>query len=334
MFSILLFGNFVITVHDSTMEDHGRLIQRVDRDHLLPPDNESPISSRNPPTESPTQTLRGNTNYDGITPTKEGICTAYHKVLSSFTALLPAKLSKPSDKFQRSNILAKALRLAFHDVGEIDIRTTDLLGPDGCLSDSDENAGLLTDSIVDTLFEPIYQANRNFISRADFWALLGWLAVYIGSDGQATILYQYGRKDAESCPVSSPRLPGAQLGHDYVISYFQDQLGLTPEDAVNLMGGHTLGFVHKEFSGYGFEPTPTAVTTEEQLQTNAWDTTPHIFDNEYYRSMVEVVRSYNTLTISTMKFFMFANDVRSVRDGKTEEVKKPSGEVIDIGPSC
>ena len=212
---------------------------------------------------------------------------------TSFEALLPPSgLKTPLvANFNRSNILAKALRLAFHDVGEIDIHSSDSLGPDGCLSNSSHNAGLLSGTIVDTLFEPIFQQNCNKITRADFWALLGWLAVNISSGGNVAIQYQYGRTDAVTCPLisGSHRLPGGQLGHNAVSYYFQNQLGLTLRDEVTLMGAHTIGHVHEEFSGYRHD-SPIAVSVPPDIQLNAWDDTPDTFDNEYYKSMVNVVR--------------------------------------------
>ena len=238
-------------------------------------------------------------------PTKENICQAYTQVLTSFTALMPVAGTSINGDFTRSKILGKALRLAFHDAGEIDIRTEDLLGPDGCLSNTGKNAGLLAGTIVDTLFEPIYQENKDLISRADFWALLGWLAVSLGSNGAASIYYQYGRKDATCCPVPSSRLPGGQTGHEQLKEYFLKQLGLTLEDAVTLMGAHTLGHTDLKFSGYAFATTPVTAYTIQDLQRNAWDTTPQTFDNEYYRSMVEVVSKIDETRAFSLLYFNF-----------------------------
>jgi len=245
-------------------------------------------------------------------------------VRTSFTALLPAAGGSIQGDFKRSNILGKALRLAFHDMGEIDIRTKDMLGPDGCLSNTDENAGLLAGTIVDELFEPIYQQNCRLISKADFWALLGWLAVSIGSNGEASIQYQYGRKDAATCPVPSPRLPGGQFGHEKVKEYFLEQLGLTLEDAVTLMGAHTLGHTNLKYSGYGFAPAPVLASTTADLQLNAWDTTPQTFDNEYYRSMVEVVSKIVDTRTVYFRCFYFVYFC-SIRDGINLMDPKPCG---------
>jgi hypothetical protein len=90
------------------------------------------------------------------------------------------------------------LRLAFHDAGEIDITQTDKLGPDGCLSNTLENAGLIpfgsvTSTIFDQLFEPIFQNYCDTISLADFWAMIGWLSINIASAGGIEVQYQYGR---------------------------------------------------------------------------------------------------------------------------------------------
>lgn len=190
------------------------------------------------------------------------------------------------------------MRLAFHDAGEIDVTQPDKLGPDGCLSNTAENAGLIpfrrvTSTIVDELFEPIFQQYCDTISRADFWALIGWLSINIASAGGIALQYQYGRIDAVTCPVPSTRLPSAQLGRSAINKVFQTQMGLTLVDAVTLIGAHTIGHVHPEFSGYGTAPTPapTSVATNADLLTNAWDTTPQTFDNEYYRSLARVVRA-------------------------------------------
>ena len=139
-----------------------------------------------------------------------------------------------------------SLRLAFHYAGEIDITQADKLGPDGCLSNTAENAGLIpfgrvTSTIVDELFEPIFQQYCDTISRADFWAMIGWLSINIASAGGIALQYQYGRIDAVTCPVPSTRLPSAQLGRSSINKVFQTQMGLTLVDAVTLIGAHTIG---------------------------------------------------------------------------------------------
>ena len=124
------------------------------------------------------------TNYGKATSSLLNTCLCYFRIQREFAALLPAAGTLEND-FVRSSILAKAIRLAFHDAAEIDITQTDLLGPDGCLSRTYANAGLVTfgdynATIVDTLFDPIYQRYCNLITRADFWTLLAWFAINTG----------------------------------------------------------------------------------------------------------------------------------------------------------
>ena len=79
--------------------------------------------------------------------------------------------------------------------------------------------------------EPLYQSFCEGISRADFWALLGKLAVEIAdsSPNKATLSvlqYKYGRKDQASCGTGSGRLPEAEFGGvSPLVSVFQNQYG-------------------------------------------------------------------------------------------------------------
>ena len=132
------------------------------------------------------------------------------------------------------------------------------------------------------------------------------------SGGAIPIQFQFGRRDAVSCPAPKSRLPNAQLGRAAINQVFITQMGLTLSDAITLIGAHTIGRVHPEYSGYGgassidassfsssmldmkcsfpVTPTPTKVSTAQQLQANAWDATPQTFDNGYYSNMINVVR--------------------------------------------
>ena len=63
------------------------------------------------------------TNGAIIRPTKSDICAAYSIIKASFDNLIPA------DRFGRSALYGKAVRLAFHDAGEVDMsNTADRLG--------------------------------------------------------------------------------------------------------------------------------------------------------------------------------------------------------------
>jgi hypothetical protein len=103
-----------------------------------------------------------------LIPTAANTCRAYKAVKAAFVAAIP------DDEFGQANLFGQAIRVAFHDAGEADVRKPDLARADGCLSSNHDNAGLVeATSLVNTVFEPIWQANCDLISRADFWALIG-----------------------------------------------------------------------------------------------------------------------------------------------------------------
>ena len=85
---------------------------------------------------------------------------------------------------------------------------------------------------VTTLLEPIWQSYCGSISRADFWALIGKLAVEKADPTQTiNIPYQYGRVDNADCSLGAGRLPNAQLGLSGLSQSFVTKLGLTLNDA-------------------------------------------------------------------------------------------------------
>ncbi len=132
---------------------------------------------------------------------KANTCAAYKSLKSQFNIYLAGIETQADAIRQKSDMFGAAVRLAFHDAGEVDIRTSDLLGPDGCLSTYGGNAGLVEDiSLVTTLFEPTWQGMCGYISRADFWVLVAQLCLdYADPTNTLSFDFQYGRKDATSC---------------------------------------------------------------------------------------------------------------------------------------
>ncbi len=164
-----------------------------------------------------------------LTSTKAGTCAAYVGMQTAFAAATDKGLGV----LLQSNIFGAAVRLAFHDAGEYDQTTSDLLGPDGCLSDSTDNAGLVeVTSLVNTVIEPVWQQFCDSISRADFWVLWAKMtAEKADRTGALKIAYQYGRKDSSECHVGEGRLPSAAKGLDEITRVFVTQMGLTLNDA-------------------------------------------------------------------------------------------------------
>jgi len=156
------------------------------------------------------------------------ICKAYNIVKIAFIKLLPSS----TDILLRGKLFGKVVRLAFHDAGEYDIRTSDLLGPDGCLSEKSDNAGLIEpESLVLTILEPIWQQVCGYISRADYWIMFAILVLNEATNQKISINYQYGRKDNLECDPNHSRLPSGQSGMIDIEKVFTKQMGLTITDA-------------------------------------------------------------------------------------------------------
>jgi catalase (peroxidase I) len=132
-----------------------------------------------------------------------------------------------------SALYGGAVRLAFHDAGEIDITASDLMGPDGCLSPISDNAGLMEpDSVVTSILEPMWQNHCDKISRADFWVLFAKLCLEASDPSRRMLIpFYYGRKDNVVCTAGEGRLPGAEGHIEDVSKVFVTQMGLTMDDA-------------------------------------------------------------------------------------------------------
>ena len=121
------------------------------------------------------------------------------------------------------------MRLAFHDAGEFDLNASDLFGPDGCLAQVADSAGLIeANSLVNTFVEPIWQSVCDRISRADFWVLFGKLVLEKAATVSPIFInYQFGRKDNVACNAGAGRLPNAQGDLGEFQRVFVNQMGLT-----------------------------------------------------------------------------------------------------------
>lgn len=135
------------------------------------------------------------------------------------------------------------------------------------LSNSD-NAGLAM--IVDQLDNMWRGPACTRISRADFWYLGAKALVEIATPyvmgpafpqpppgGPATfplpnfhIPFFTGREDVATCDYAESRLPSANKNASEIKRVLIDSLGMTPREAVSLMGGHTVGFLIANNSGF------------------------------------------------------------------------------------
>ena len=106
------------------------------------------------------------------------------------------------------------------------------------------------------------------------------------------IPFYFGRKDASVCPIATDRLPDAGTGLSELERVFVKQMGLSIAEATVLLGAHTVGHVHPQFSGYGSVDDIQFLSAN--YADNAWDETPAVFDNQYYKSLLfEVSQSFH-----------------------------------------
>lgn len=216
-----------------------------------PPTNApSTTPSRNPtnaptknPTRAPTAPTQAPTFVSGIcaktggaalTPSKSNICIAYRNTSTAFNSFIQS-----SNKSSKVDYLAKIVRAAFHDAAEVDLtNSTDINGPDGCLSSVADNAGLTeSNSILMTTIETQWQQVCDKIGRGDFWVLLATLAIQSAAanpttGASITIPYDYGRVDKVTCEYggnSVSRLPDASLTTN-IQTVFVGRMNLTVTD--------------------------------------------------------------------------------------------------------
>lgn len=213
---------------------------------------------------------------------------------------LDAMLS-PMTNTQKSFLFGPILRLAFHDAGEVNIgSSTDKFGPDGCLSFTADNAGLIeATKAVSTIVQPWWQKYcPSGLSRGDFWALLAKAVVERSAAlGSATVVvdFWWGRKDNLLCDSASGRLPsGLAATAAATQATFLNFMGLTANDAVTLIGAHSVGHVSPKNSGFG-NPALDATL----IESNSWDQTPHILDNQYFVQLITKPWTFVPATATT-----------------------------------
>lgn len=196
---------------------------------------------------------------NGGEPTKQFNCEILQAINSSFIEQFPSG-TLPGENFNTkdfllnivklSSIYGQAIRLAFHDAGEVDLTTdsSDQLGSDGCLSNDPGSNGIIeSTSYVYTLIEPLWQNYCEYLTRADFWVLIGKFASELSAKPYSnthkfgefiTIPYQYGRKDNKQCNLGGLdepkyRLPSGQQGFhgsNGLEAVFIQRMGLTMDD--------------------------------------------------------------------------------------------------------
>lgn len=166
-------------------------------------------------------------------------------------------------------------------------------------SDHGANAGL---KHARDFLEPI-KAKFPWISYSDLWTLAG--ACAIQELGGPAIPWRPGRqdKDVASCTPDG-RLPDAAKDQKHIRAIF-GRMGFDDREMVALVGAHALGRAHTDRSGF----------------EGAWNFSPTVFTNEFFRLLVEEnwsARKWNGPTQFTDKttstLMMFPTDLALVKD--------------------
>ena len=185
-----------------------------------------------------------------------------------------------SNAADRGHFFGGIVRIAAHDFMDYDqTDANEPGGSNGCLDFNDRiNAGLSDlwcDDDDACPFRLLYDTDYSSImSKADFWIASAAKVIEITSppDNPLILPLKWGRRDDDSCPSSSSRLP-EEVGCSEVQACFIDRMGLSWTDATALIGAHTLGRGSVNFSGHD----GTWVDTDEESTK---------FDHRFYTELV------------------------------------------------
>lgn len=187
------------------------------------------------------------------------------------------------------------IRLAFHQAGTFNQHAGDGGADGACIRLSPERE-VNQNALLQPIIQLLDEVKEKFpcITRADLWTLAGALAVE--ASGGPKIPWRPGRTDqpdGSRCPLSKDevekRLPS---GFETVagLGNLASNWGLSKEEFVALMGGHTLGNIHKEFLGLD----------------GSW-TSETSFSNKYFVNMLE--KEYKVVSFQPLVQPTAKNDI-------------------------
>ncbi|KAL7539626.1 hypothetical protein ACHAXR_009456 [Thalassiosira sp. AJA248-18] len=200
------------------------------------------------------------------------IDTPRYYEIDSDIAGIAASIDNDKD---RSHFFGGILRLAAHDFMDYDQNDEDVMGMDGCLDwTSLSNAGLSSLWNEHSDLHKLYDEKYSDLSRADFWVVCGNAVVRQTSDQRLDMMgtFYWGREDRDECLGSADRLPTTENCRQ-VEGVFLERMGLEWRDAVALLGAHTLGRGHLEFSGHHGTWMPNDIEAQ-------------VFNRGYYKELI------------------------------------------------
>jgi len=156
--------------------------------------------------------------------------------------------------------IGAVVRLIFHDcAGPFSTTDTGLSQCNGCIDEDNEDHAGLFNGAVDPL-EEVFPLYSDIMNRADFWALAATLALEYAQEldesnpGNAlpAIPYYFGRETCATSPdaADTKAFVGAAWGWTDIAAWFEEHVDFTERQVVAIMGAHTLGKCHQQFSGY------------------------------------------------------------------------------------
>lgn len=180
-----------------------------------------------------------------------------------------------ADVRQRGSFLGGLLRLVAHDAMDYDPFTSNPMGADGCFNPSHpNNRGLENIWSDQSQLKQLYEVKHSHISRADFWVAAANAVIRQTSIGHRLNMknsFRWGRKDNDMCLRQGARLPSTQ-GCSETEDVFIRRMGMTWENAVAIMGGHTLGHGNARNSGHQGTWSDSALAAT-------------VFDKKYYEQI-------------------------------------------------
>ncbi|KAL1515118.1 hypothetical protein AB1Y20_004181 [Prymnesium parvum] len=182
------------------------------------------------------------------------------------------------------------VRLAWHDAGTFN-STDGKYGPRASMRFEPEASNPSNNGLdrARALLEPIKLAVP-LISYADLWQLAA--VVSIEMMGGPRVPFRVGRRDATSAEECAPpgMLPDAHGDAAHLRKVFY-RMGFNDGEIVALVGAHTLGRCHPQFSGFN----------------GPWTTNPLSFDNQFFITLLNSNFSYSGTQWDTESGTMMLN---------------------------
>lgn len=199
------------------------------------------------------------------------------------------------------------VRLAWHEAGSFDCKKKDGAANTASMRFKPEclyggNRGL---EVPRKALEPLKKKYPE-ISYADLWVLAAYVAIeYMGGP---QIPFSWGRVDAKDGSACGPdgRLPDGSQTQKHVRTVFT-RLGFNDQETVALIGAHTCGVCHLEYSGF----------------VGPWTHDANGFDNSFFTALLEEdwevnpkVEQMQMMDRSTTKLMMLPSDMALILDPK------------------